>query len=139
MNDSGVSMCPEPSPLGFRNAIRIQTWFLWVSRRPLWLLVGLISALYSAGWMGGTLARVIKLWPIWFLCVGPLWAFAVWYGEPPSKRRYLWSHPVRRSHQSLARTLAGLGWLWVMLAVMLACLLYTSPEPTRRTPISYAV
>lgn len=106
--------------LRFQDALRLQARYLWLSRRPLWLLSGLISVLYLAGWATGPTTRLIRASPIWLLCVGPLWAFAVWHGEPPSRRQYMWSQPASRAHQSLARMLAGFGWLWAMLLGMLA-------------------
>lgn len=40
---------------------------------------------------------------------------AVWKGEPPSRRAYLWALPVERSRHTLVKVFAG--WTWLMAAV----------------------
>lgn len=40
---------------------------------------------------------------------------AVWKGEPPSRRAYLWALPVERSRHTLVKVFAG--WAWLMAAV----------------------
>lgn len=103
---------------GFLDAVRIQVRFIWRTRRPLWLLGGLIGVMLLAVMIRTPTARVLKFWPIWFLFVGPTWAFSVWHEESPSRRRYLWTQPVDRTQHTLARVGVGLGWLWVMFSLM---------------------
>jgi len=105
---------------GFSTAVRQQVLFLWATRRPHVLLAGLITVLALAGWLPGPLTRVLSAWLVWLVVVGPVWALAVWHDEPPRRRQYLWSQPVSRSTQTLARVTAGMLWLLGAYALTLA-------------------
>lgn len=110
-------------PVGFGGAVARQISLLWVSRRPLLLMLGLIGVLGLAGepWLGNPLPRFLLPWPIWLALVGPLWGFAVWHNEGPSNRSYFWTHPTSRTGHTIARLTAGAAWLWaVYLALILA-------------------
>lgn len=108
-------------PLGFGGAFLQQFRLLWMSRRPLLLMVAFLGLLALAGepWNDSSLARLLTLWPLWLMFVGPFWAFAVWHQEGPSNRLYFWSQPVSRTGQSLARVAAGAAWLWVLYAFLI--------------------
>lgn len=47
--------------------------------------------------------------------VGLFAPMAVWKGEEPSRRSYLWAMPVERSRHTLVKVLAG--WAWLMAGV----------------------
>jgi hypothetical protein len=47
--------------------------------------------------------------------VGVFGPIAVWKGEEPARRGYLWTQPVDRSRHSLLKVFGG--WAWVMVAV----------------------
>jgi hypothetical protein len=53
-------------------------------------------------------------------------AIAVWRGEDPSRRSYMWAMPVDRTRHTLTKILSG--WLWVMglLAVLVGLSLLAS-------------
>lgn len=108
-------------PLGFGGAFLQQFRLLWMSRRPLLLMVAFLGLLALAGepWNESSLTRLLTLWPLWLMFVGPFWAFAVWHQEGPSNRLYFWSQPVSRTGQSLARVAAGAAWLWVLYALLI--------------------
>lgn len=108
-------------PVGFGGAFLQQFRLLWMSRRPLLLMVAFLGLLALAGepWSESSLARLLTLWPLWLMLVGPFWAFAVWHQEGPSNRLYFWSQPVSRTGQSLARVAAGAAWLWVLYALLI--------------------
>lgn len=112
-------------PVGFGGAFARQFRFLWMSRRPLLLFVGLLGVLALAGepWTDNPLARFLTVWPVWLIFVGPIWAFAVFHNEGPSRRLYHWSQPVARGSQALARVAAGLAWLWLLYAVLVVAAL----------------
>jgi hypothetical protein len=109
-------------PLGFGAAFSRQLGLLWSSRRPLLLVVALLALLVLSGepWSSDPKARLFTLWPLWLTLVGPAWAFAVFYNEGPSSRLYHWSLPVGRAQHTLARVAAGLAWLWIAFAVLIA-------------------
>ena len=109
-------------PVGFGGAVVEQFRFLWLSRRPILMVLGLLGILALSGepWADNPAARLFTLWPLWMVVVPPFWAFSVWHNEGPSNRLYLWSQPVSRSAQTLARVAAGALWLGVMYAALLA-------------------
>jgi len=47
--------------------------------------------------------------------VGVFGPIAVWKGEEPARRAYLWAQPVDRTRHSLLKVLGG--WAWVMVAI----------------------
>jgi MFS family permease len=110
------------APVGFSGAFAHEFKLLWTSRRPLLLLVAAVGLLAIAGrpWAGGELARLLMVWPVFVVIIGPAWAFAVMHNEGPSHRHYHWSQPVPRHVHSLARVVAGLAWLWLVYAVVMA-------------------
>ena len=110
----------SPRPVGFMAAVTEQMRLLWMTRRPLLLLAGLLAVLVLSGepWSDHPMARLFTMWPLWLFVFPPLWAFAVWHGEGPSNRLYFWSHPVSRAGQSLARVLAGAIWLVLLYALL---------------------
>jgi hypothetical protein len=108
-------------PVGFGGALTRQLGLLWASRRPLLLGVALLAVLVLAGepWSDSALARLLAPWPVWLVAVGPIWAFAVFHNEGPSHRLYLWSAPVDRFQQTLARLVAGIVWLWALFGLLI--------------------
>jgi hypothetical protein len=60
------------------------------------------------------------------LPVALLLPFAVWKGDPPFGRAFLWTLPVRRQHAAAAKVLAGALWLMVAMLVTLASLAFVS-------------
>lgn len=113
------------APVGFAGAFAHEFKLLWTSRRPLLLLVAAIGLLAIAGspWAGGPLARLLMVWPVFLVIIGPAWAFGVLNNEGPSNRHYHWSQPVPRHVHSLARVVAGLAWLWLVYGVVVAAAL----------------
>lgn len=108
-------------PLGFGAGFVRQFRLLWTSRRPFILAVALLALLVLAGepWSHDPKTRLLTFSPIWLVLVGPVWAFAVFHNEGPSKRLYLWSLPVNRLQHTLARLTAGLVWLWIMYLILI--------------------
>lgn len=108
-------------PLGFGGAFAQQFRLLWMSRRPLLMMVGFLGLLALAGepWSDNPTARLLTLWPLWLIFVGPFWAFAVWHQEGPSNRLYFWSQPVSRTGHTMARVAAGAAWLWVLYGLLI--------------------
>jgi MFS family permease len=108
------------APVGFPDGFAHEFKLLWMSRRPLLLLVAAVGLLAIAGrpWAGGELARLLMVWPVFAVIMGPAWAFAVLHNEGPSNRHYHWSQPVSRHVHSLARVAAGLAWLWLVYGVV---------------------
>lgn len=108
-------------PVGASTAIRNQIRLLWMTRRPLMLLVAMLGGLALAGppWGSGENARLLSFWG-WLLLAGPVWALAVFHNEGPSQRLYHWSQPVARHVHTLARVAAGAAWLWAVCAVLIA-------------------
>lgn len=108
-------------PVGFGGAFVRQLRFLWASRRPLLLAVALLAILVIAGdpWADDPKMRLLTVWPVWLVFIGPFWAFAVFHNEGPSNRFYFWSQPVSRTGHSLARIVAGLAWLWAIFALLI--------------------
>lgn len=51
------------------------------------------------------------------LFVAPLFPFALWKGDPPFGRAFLWTLPVRRQRAALAKVVAGALWLLGALAI----------------------
>jgi hypothetical protein len=109
-------------PLDFGQALARQFALLWASRRPLLLGLALLAVLVLAGepWSDDVLARLLTPWPVWLGLAGPVWAFAVFHNEGPSARMYHWSMPVNRTVHTLARLGAGILWLWLLLAGLVA-------------------
>lgn len=109
-------------PIGFGGAFVRQFRLLWTSRRPLLLGVALLALLVLAGepWSGDEKARLFTYWPIWLVLIGPAWAFAVFYNEGPSQRLYHWSLPTGRPQHTAARIAAGVAWLWLIFALLIA-------------------
>lgn len=108
---------------GFGKAFGEQFRLLWMSRRPLFMLVGIVGllALFGEPWSERPTARLFSIWPFWVLLAGPIWAFALWHKEGPADRLYFWSQPVSRTAHSLGRVAAGAAWLFVLyLALLLA-------------------
>lgn len=103
---------------GFGKAFSEQFRLLWMSRRPLFMMLGIIGflALFGEPWSERPEARLFAMWPAWLLLAGPVWGFAVWHNEGPSNRLYFWSHPVSRTAHSLGRVAAGAAWLLVLYA-----------------------
>ena len=112
----------ETGRLGFAAAFARQFRLIWSSRRALLLMILMLGLLALSGepWNTDPAARLFVLWPMWAVLLGPLWAFAVWHGEGPSKRHYMWSQPVSRLGHTMARVAAGLAWLWIAYAVLVA-------------------
>lgn len=108
-------------PIGFGGAFVRQFRFLWTSRRPLLLAMALLAVLVIAGdpWADDPKMRLLTVWPVWLVFVGPIWAFAVFHNEGPSNRFYFWSQPTSRTGHSLARIAAGLVWLWLVFALLI--------------------
>ena len=109
------------SAIGFGGAYGHQLRFLWMSRRPLVLMVALLAALVLSGdpWMDDLKMRLFVLWPLWLVLVPIIWSFAVFHNEGPSNRLYFWSQPVNRTQHTLARIAAGGSWLWLSFAVLI--------------------
>lgn len=107
--------------LGFGAALARQFSFLWSSRRPLLMAVGVLAFLVLAGepWTEDAKMRLLTLWPLWLIFIGPVWAFAVFYKEGPDDRHYFWAQPVDRAAHALARIAAGVAWLWIIMAVLI--------------------
>lgn len=61
---------------------------------------------------------VDMVWPVVLVAVFAPWA--VWKGDTPSRRAYLWAMPVDRARGSLAKVLGGAAWLTVGVAGFLA-------------------
>lgn len=106
--------------VGFGKAAAEQFRLLWMSRRPLFMMLGIVGllALFGEPWTERPAARLFSMWPIWMLLAGPLWAFAVWHNEGPGNRLYFWSHPVSRTTHSLGRLAAGAAWLVVLYGAL---------------------
>ena len=120
MSASTIRNDSECDVIRFHQAVKLQLRLLWLSRRPLVLLAAMVTVgLMVRGLLFLTTFGLVQVAILAYLA-GAIWAFAVWSGEPPAGRDYMWSQPVNRTHQTLARVLAGLVWLWAMLAVMLA-------------------
>lgn len=108
-------------PLGFGAAFTRQFGLLWTSRRPLLLGVALLGLLVLGGepWADDPKTRLLTLWPIWLIVIGPVWAIAVFYNEGPSQRLYHWSLPVGRLQHTAARLAAGVVWMWILFGVLI--------------------
>ena len=108
-------------PIGFGGAFVREFRFLWTSRRPLLLLVALLAVLVLAGppWSQDEKMRLLLVWPVWLIFIGPVWAFAVFHNEGPGSRLYFWSQPVDRATNTLARLTAGVAWLWIVFAALI--------------------
>jgi hypothetical protein len=116
-----------PEPVDFGGAVIRQLALLWVSRRPLFLLVGALGVLALAGepLRAGNVTRLVGLWPVWVVLIGPIWALAVFNDEGPSHRHYHWAQPVARHSHTLARLAAGALYLWgVYLMVVAAAFVF---------------
>ena len=120
MTASTVRSDSERGVIRFHQAVRLQLRLLWLSRRPLMQLVAMAALIILVNKLplAPEIGLQIILVPLLYFA-GPTWAFAVWAEEPPSARNYMWSQPANRTHQSLARLLAGLVWLWAMLLILL--------------------
>lgn len=107
-------------PIGFGKAFTEQFRLLWLSRRPLFMMLGIIGllALFGEPWTERPEARLFSMWAVWILLAGPIWGFAVWHNEGPGNRLYFWSHPVSRTTHSLSRVAAGAAWLLVLYAAL---------------------
>lgn len=107
--------------IGFGGAVIRQFRLLWTSRRPLLMLVALLAIMVLAGepWTDDSKMRLLTIWPVWLIFIGPIWAFAVFHNEGPDNRLYFWTHPTDRAAHSLARITAGLAWLWVMFLALI--------------------
>ncbi len=120
MSAATIPHASEPGVLRFHQAVKLQFRFLWLSRRPLKQLAVMATVAYLAGELAPSpAAHVFVIVMLSAFLAGPTWAFVVWIEEPPSARHYLWSQSADRMHQSLARVMAGLLWLWAMLSVIL--------------------
>jgi hypothetical protein len=60
------------------------------------------------------------------LPIALLLPWAVWRGDPPFGRAYLWTLPVRRQQAAAAKIAAGAVWLVLILSVALIALLATA-------------
>lgn len=109
------------TPVGFGGAFVRQFRLLWSSRRPLLLGVGLLALLVLSGdpWLTNMKARLLTLWPLWVILIGPVWALTIFHNEGPSERLYHWSLPTDRTAHTLARVAAGAAWLWILFGVLL--------------------
>lgn len=109
------------SAIGFGGAYGRQLRFLWISRRPLLLMVALLAVLVLAGepWVQDPKMRLFVMWPVWVVIAPIAWSFAVFFNEGPSSRLYFWSQPVDRTQQTLARIAAGVTWLWVAIVLLI--------------------
>lgn len=116
-----TTMMNMGTPVGFGGAFARQFRFLWTSRRPLLLAVALLAILVLVGepWVDDPKMRLLTVWPVWLVFIGPAWAFAVFHNEGPSDRFYFWSLPVGRTEHTLARIMAGLAWLWIIFGVLI--------------------
>lgn len=105
-------------PIGFGGAVVRQFRLLWASRRPLLMWVALMAVLVLAGepWTDDSKMRLLTVWPVWLVFIGPIWAFAVFHNEGPDNRLYFWAQPAHRALHSLARIAAGAAWLWIIFA-----------------------
>ena len=112
-------MNTAPSTLGTARAIQLQFRLLWLSRRPFGFLAGLVALQLLLGEFETLRLRLFADGMVSILLVGPIWAFVVWNEETPSRRGYFWSQPVTRASQSVARVLAGLAWLWLIILAVL--------------------
>ena len=106
---------------GFGKAFLEQFRLLWMSRRPLFMMLGVVGLLALLGepWVERPAARLFSMWPFWVLLAGPVWAFALWHNEGPTNRLYFWSHPVSRTTHTLSRVAAGAAWLFILYLVLL--------------------
>lgn len=115
--------------VGFGKALTEQFRLLWMSRRPLFMMLGIVGflSLFGEPWADRpapdsnswlAMSRLFTIWPIWMLLAGPIWGFAVWHNEGPGNRLYFWSHPVSRTTHSLGRLVAGIAWLFAMYIVL---------------------
>lgn len=112
--------------------LRAQLWTVARARRwTLILLAGGLALLFAAAvW---ALAQGAEVNPLALLGTGddigayPLvlilsvfWGLGVWHDEPPSRRLYHWSMPVRRDAHDRYRLLAGALWMFAGIAALVA-------------------
>lgn len=118
--DATLQRTTTHEPVGFGTAFTEQFRLLWMSRRPLLMLLGMLGVLALAGepWGDGPFARLLTPVFIWLVLIGPFWAFVVWHNEGPGNRLYFWSQPVSRTGHSLARVAAGAAWLVILYALL---------------------
>lgn len=116
-----TATAPAYTPVGFGGAFVRQFKLLWSSRRPLLLGVGLLALLVLSGdpWLTNMKARLLTLWPLWLILIGPVWALTIFHKEGPSERLYHWSLPTDRAAHTLARVAAGAAWLWILFGMLL--------------------
>lgn len=108
------------TPVGFGGAFVRQFKLLWSSRRPVLLGVALLALLVLSGdpWLTNPKPRLLTLWPLWLILIGPVWALTIFHNEGPSERMYHWSLPAGRTTHTLARVAAGWAWLWILFGVL---------------------
>ena len=73
--DTTVTNSGGYGAIGFGGAYGRQLRFLWISRRPLVLMVALLAALVLSGdpWMDDLKMRLFVLWPLWLVLVPIVW------------------------------------------------------------------
>ena len=118
-------------PVGFGQALAEQLRWFW---RRLWVWI-LVVALVVAGMVSWLISLLSEseasmgiiiigtaLHPL-LLLVALSWAFSAWRDDPPRDRQYFWLHPVPRTAHTIARTVAGGLWLFLVLTFIVLVVL----------------
>ncbi|HEX6588684.1 MAG TPA: hypothetical protein VF039_06650 [Longimicrobiales bacterium] len=120
--------------LGFGPALVEQLRWFW-QRLWLWIVISAVLVAGAAVWIIASIPDEES--PIAYVLLGsafhPLlvlialsWALSAWRDDPPKDRQYFWLHPVQRDMHAIARTLAGLLWLLLVVLVVLATVFVAS-------------
>lgn len=120
--------------VGFGPALFQQLRWFW-QRLWLWIVISTLLVSGTAIWIISSIPDEES--PITYILLGsafhPLlvlialsWALSAWRDDPPKDRQYFWLHPVQRDAHTIARTLAGLLWLMVVVTAMLLSVFITS-------------
>ena len=122
------------STIGFGAALFEQLRWFWM-RLWLWIVISTVLVSAASIWIIGSIPD--DSGPIAYILLGsafhPLlvlialsWALSAWRDDPPKDRQYFWLHPVPRDALTIARTLAGLLWLLLVVLVVLGAVFVAS-------------
>ena len=120
--------------VGFGGALLEQLRWFW-QRLWLWIVISTVLVAGASIWIISSIPDEES--PIAYILLGsafhPLlvliavsWALSAWRDDPPKDRQYFWLHPVQRDAHTIARTLAGLLWLMLVVSVVLVAVFVAS-------------
>ena len=120
--------------VGFGRALLEQLRWFW-QRLWLWIVIASVLVAGAAIWIIASIPDEES--PIAYVLLGsafhPLlvlialsWALSAWRDDPPKDRQYFWLHPVQRDMHTIARALAGLIWLMLVVTIVLVTVFVAS-------------